>query len=299
MALMLLGPANSADVAVEGRVTGDIGILDDFDIVIGDLGDRFDGWDDRDTRVFAEIYDGRSYREHYFDNLPAMMFVLRETYNNARITRLEVPDYAGRGRGLIDGRYAWYVWDYDRYSRGGTPLVLAFSSLADARRAADLRDGDVLSYEDAMWRLYDWTERANPQVYWRGWDRDRWEDRDRWQSAWDRRWPDARWDSRDGWIGVELRLGDFTIRWESDGDVFRRDRYNDRYYRDRDIRDFVFDIFDGGGTRWVSGDHDRGHGNDPDRYDEDNPGKSKGHGAKTKPGKGPKNNPGKGKGRNK
>jgi len=295
---LLLALAAFPQASSASDQANDIELLDDYSIIIGDLGDKSDGWSASDTRVLVGVDDGRSYREHYFDSLPAMMFVLREKYNHARITSLAVPEYAGTTGGsagpgdasMLDGRYAWYVWDYDRYGRGGTPLVLAFDDYDDARKEASWRNADLLRYEDAMWRLYDWAGQAHDQVYWRGWDADRWSDPGRWNSAWDRRWPQSSWDSRNGWIGVELRLGDFTVRWESDVDVFRRDRYYDnRYYRDRVVRDFVFDVLDGGRVRWVRGDHDRGHGNDPDRFDEDNPGKSKR--------KGPKNNPGKGKGK--
>ena len=130
LALLLAFTALAAD----SKQTSDIEVLGEFDIVIGDLGDHFDGWEDRDTRVWVEIYDGWRYHEHYFDSLPSMIFVLRQKYGRARITDLGVPEYAGlrherhghEGHGLIDGRDAWYVWDYERYSRGGTPLVLAF-----------------------------------------------------------------------------------------------------------------------------------------------------------------------------
>ena len=323
---LLFIPAHSDEVKVTGQLKGDIELLDGFDIIISDTGRTFDGWSDRETRVFAEVYDGRSYHEHYFDNLPAMMFVLRESYRQAQITYLEVPEYAGlrheehghEGHGLIDGRYAWYVWDHDRYSRGGTPLVLAFGSLADARREARDRDGSVLSYEDMIWRLYDWSDRAHDRVYWRGWDDDRWSDDQRWQQAYDNYWHDARWDSRDGWLSVELKLGDFTLRYDDDGIFEQGGRYRDyqdypQRYLDRAVDFFEFGAPDGNGRRWTSasgGDHDRGHGNDPDGFDEDNPGhkksdnpgkdKDKDKKDKDKPGKGHgKDKPGKGKGKSK
>ncbi|MCB1186888.1 hypothetical protein KDL29_06935 [bacterium] len=317
MASMMLIPAHSEDVRVTGQLKADLDLLDDFDIIIGDSGQRFDGWSDRETRVFAEVHDGQRYHEHYFDNLPAMMFVLRETYRRASITYLEVPEYAGyrheshghEGHGLIDGRYAWYVWDHDRYSRGGTPLVLAFSGLSDARSEARKRDASVLSYEDMLWRLYDWSDQAHERVYWRGWDNDRWSDDGRWQRAYDEHWQDPRWDDNDGFLSVELKLVDFSLRYEDDDIFGDGGRYHDYeeypgHYNERAMQYFEFDKDDGKGRRWTSatgGDHDRGHGNDPDGYDEDNPGNSKGaKGNKQddKPGNGNKkdkdDNPGKG-----
>jgi len=289
--LLLTVPAHTQE-DYSNRQASDANLLGGFDIIIGDTGDRYDGWSGSATRVFVEVDDGRRYHEHYFDNLPAMMFALRETYGRARITYLEVPEYGGprherhghAGHGLIDGRYAWYVWDYSRYSRGGTPLVLAFRDYEDARREARNRDASVLSYEDMMWRLNDWADRAYERLYWRGWDRERWRDDMRWRRAWDTRWPGARWDDQGGWLGVELDLGDFSIRWESDRDTFNRSRFNngdwyyysndgryyydDRDYLDRQVSDFVFDMLG------LDEDSNRGHGNDRDGYDEGNPGKA-------------------------
>ncbi|MCB1217857.1 hypothetical protein KDL44_10715 [bacterium] len=296
MAAMLLIPAHSEEVKVTGQLKTDLDFLDGFDIIIGDSGQRFDGWSERETRVFAEVYDGRTYHEHYFDNLPAMMFVLRENYERASITWLEVPDYSAPGRGLIDGRYAWYVWDHDRYSRGGTPLVLAFSGLADARREAGRREASLLSYEDMLWRLYDWSEQAHERVYWRGWDRERWSDEPRWQRAYDEHWQDPRWDDSDGFLSVELKLGDFTLRYEDDDIFGEGGRYRDYeeypgHYHERPMQYFEFDKQDARGRRWTSesgGDHDRGHGNDPDGFDEDNPGQGHGKGNSGNKGKGNK-----------
>lgn len=292
LAGMMMLPAHSQETKVTSHLRADSDLLDSFDIIIGDTGQRFNGWSDRETRVFAEVYDGRRYHEHYFDNLPAMMFVLREKYLQAQITYIEVPEYAGyrhenhghEGHGLIDGRYAWYVWDHDRYSRGGTPLVLAFDSLPDARREARYRDGSVLSYEDMIWRLYDWSDRAHDRVYWRGWDNDRWSDDGRWQRAYDRHWHDARWDDRDGWLSVELKLGNFNLRYDDDNVFDQGGRYRNysdqpQRYFNRAVDSFEFGVDDGDGRRWTSatgGDHDRGHGNDPDGIDEDNPGNNKG-----------------------
>lgn len=289
LAIALATGANAADTSNSGKQASDIDLLGRFDIVIGDLGDKFDGWDDRDTRVYVEVDDGRDFHQHYFDNLPAAIFVLRELYGRARITDIGVPEYAGPaheahghiGHGLIDGRRAWYVWDYDHYSRGGTPLVLAFYSQRDAEDEARYRDADVLSYPELMWRLNDWADRAYDQIYWRGWDRNRWRDSNRWNAAWNARYKHGRWDHRDGWMGVDLHLGDLTIHWERDRGVFARIggrdgdiRERHDYDRDRD-RNRERDRYDrDGGRDRERNDNGRGRGH----YDSNGRGHDRGRG---------------------
>jgi len=213
LAALLALPAYAArdDVKVSGRAEISLG---NFDIVIGDLGDRFDGWDQRPTRVHAEVLDGRRSRDHYFDSLPAALFVLREMYGMPRILQLDVPQYGGGG--LLDGTRAFYLLDYDEYSRGGLPLVLAFASYRDAMDELYWRNGEVLDFEDLVGALYRWADSDRERIYWRGWDNGLW-DRDNWNRAWNSRWDGWGWDSDHGWLRVNVDLGD------GDRDRNRRD----------------------------------------------------------------------------
>lgn len=216
-------PAGAAEdqVKVTGRVD-----LGEFELVIGDNGDWFEGWEERETRVYVRAGDGRRNREYYFDSLPAALFVLREHYGTPRILDLAVPEYAGgrhlrhghSGHGLIDGTQAWYLWVDDAYSRGGLPLLLAFGRYADALDELRWRDGEIMDFDDVVWSLYRWAERDYDRIYWRGWDDKRWDNRS-WDRVWNDRWDGWGWDSDWGWL-----------RLDGDGD-------RDRNWRDRDHYD--------------------------------------------------------------
>jgi len=293
LAALIAVPALAQDKSTSAKATSDIELLGRFDIVIGDLGNRFDGWDNRDTRVYVEVDDGWRRHRHYFDNLPSAIFVLREMYGRARIVDIGVPEYSGarheqhghEGHGLINGMRAWYVWDDGRYSRGGAPLVLSFYDWRDADEEAYYRRAEVLDYDDVLYRLNRWAERERGRIYWRGWDGDRWNERGRWDNAWNRRWEHSRWDRHDGWSGsgVQFRIGDFTFRWEDDGHDHRsrhrgRDR-DDHYDRDRDRdrdrgrdRDRDHDDRDRDRVRGRDRDRDRDHDRDRDRDHERNSG---------------------------
>jgi hypothetical protein len=212
-AIMLAASAAAAqaeDVRVRGRID-----LGDFEIIIGDTGDWFDGWDDRDTRVYARVLEGQRTREFYFDSLPAALFVLRERYGAPRILELGVPEFAGdrhlqhghAGHGLIDGTRAYYVWDYDYHSRGGLPLILAFDNYYDAADELGWRNGEILDFDDLVWELYRWADRDYDRIYWRGWHAERW-DTDGWRRAWDRRWDGWDWDRDHGWLKIDVNIGD-------------------------------------------------------------------------------------------
>lgn len=235
LAALVAVPAYAArdNIDVRGRVAISLG---DFDIVIGDMGDRSTGWSNSPTRVHVEVLDGRRRRDHYFDSLPAALFVLREMYGAPRILQLDVPEYAGQrhlnhghtGHGLIDGTQAYYVWDYDQYSRGGMPLVMAFSSYGDALDELQYRNGELMDFSDLVEALYSWAQSDRDRIYWRGWDRDRW-DSDRWNNAWDNRWHGWGWDSDRGWCRFDA---------DRDDDNWGRNRRNhNRYNRGRGDHD--------------------------------------------------------------
>lgn len=237
VAVMLVASATAAhaeDVRVRGRID-----LGDFEIIIGDTGDWFDGWDDRDTRVYVRVLDGYRSREHYFDSLPAALFVLRERYGMPRIVELGVPQYAGgrhlshghSGHGLIDGTRAWYLWDTDYHSRGGLPLILAFDNYYDALDELSWRDGEVMDFDEVVWRLYRWADGDWDRIYWRGWHKSRW-DNDGWRSAWDRRWDGWDWDSDHGWLHIDIDLDDDDGSWDR-GDRDRGDRDSHKNNRGR------------------------------------------------------------------
>jgi len=246
------------------KVASDMQFLNGYDIVIGDYGDHYGGWEDSQTRVHAVVRTRHREYDHYFDSLPAAYFVLNETYGDPLIVDLEVPEYAGirheehghAGHGLIDALDAWYVWDYDHYSRGGMPLILAFSSRRDARDELRYRDGELMDFRELNYALERWNDdcRRDNRVYWRGWDRDRWDDSnwlkdnwdnqingsyhsgdDRWDIAWKGRWQGWDWDDINGWLHVDVNVGDDNRgRWDRD-DRRRWDRDDNRgRHRDRD-----------------------------------------------------------------
>lgn len=206
--------------------------LSGYEIIIGDTGDRYEGWEDSETHVYVRSRDSRGRRhENYFDSIASAFFVLREKYGTVRILDFEVPEYAGprheahghEGHGLIDGSEAYYVWDHDRRARGGLPLILAFDSYRDAREEARYRDADVMDFEELIYNLKSWYDMKRSQVYWRGWHSDRW-DNSRWNNSWNRRWNGYGWDRNEGWT---LRLnidGDGDIR--SGGVRYRNDGVN-------------------------------------------------------------------------
>jgi hypothetical protein len=202
-AALLVFPAYAAQrtVDVSGRVDIRLG---DFAIVIGDMGDKYSNWNDSSTRVSVNVMDSGRTRDYYFDNLPAALFVLRQMYDQPRIMHLRVPDYYGQG--LIDGTQAYYLWDNEHQSRGGTPLLLAFANARDAQDELRYRSGSVMDFNDVMQSLGNWAESDRGQIYWRGSNRDQW-DATSWNSAWDNRWQGWGWDHERGWNQGEVQPG--------------------------------------------------------------------------------------------
>jgi hypothetical protein len=163
---------------------------------------------------------GRSH-EGYFDSLASAFFVLKERYGQVEVLEIGVPEYAGRrhaahgheGHGLIDGFDAWYFWDTDHHARGGLPLIYSFYSRSDARDFSRRHDGEIMDFEEVVYHLKNWHERARSRVYWRGWHTDRWTNSS-WNNAWNRRWQGYGWDRNDGWrlrVNVD-RDGDINVR---------------------------------------------------------------------------------------
>lgn len=192
---MFMLPAYAAqdNAAVSGRAVISLG---DFDVVIGDLGDRYSSWNDSATRVRVTVQDGRRTREHYFDSLPAARYVLRQMYGEPQIVGLSMRDYSGQQ--LIDGSQAYYVWDDARQSRGGLPLVLAFSSHQAALDEARTRNSDVVDYSNVVKSLDSWEEKDRDRIYWRGSERSRW-NAESWNNAWNNRWKGWAWNHERGW----------------------------------------------------------------------------------------------------
>ncbi len=249
LAALLAIPVYAAgdNVQVRGRVAISLG---DFDIVIGDLGDRSDNWSASPTRVHFTVLDGRRTREHYFDSLPAALFVLREMYGTPRIVQFDVPDYAYGG--LIDGAQAYYVLDSGHYSRGGLPLVLAFSDYNEAYAELRYREGAVLDFDELVLTLTRWSDRDRDRIYWRGWDRPRWE-RDNWDQAWNSRWAGWNWDRDRGWGRLDGGRGQ--------GERDRRERgRDDRGWDQRDRE--RGDNNNGGQGRERTRDREQGDRND-------------------------------------
>lgn len=257
-ALMAL-PAYAArdNVNVRGRVAISLG---NFDIVIGDLGDRSASWNNSPTRVHVEVLEGRRTRDLYFDSLPAAFFVLREMYGAPRIVALDVPDFLGQG--LIDGTQAYYVLDYEHYSRGGLPLVLAFNNYGDALDELQYRNGEVMGFDDLVAALDRWDDNDRDRIYWRGWDRDRW-DSDRWNDAWNNRWRGWGWDNNHGWLRIDVgQDNDDWGRNRRDHDHYDRGRGDgDGRDRNRDDREQYDRRHDDRGR----GDRARGDGDERDR----------------------------------
>jgi hypothetical protein len=245
-AAVILGSASTAlaqeQVGEATKSTADLQFLRNYDVVIGDTGDRHYDWDSSETRVYVQLRDNGRYDSLYFDSLPAAYFVLNEMYNNPDVVVLGVQEYPGSRQrytspgSLLEARSAYYVWDDQHYSRGGLPLVLAFASYQDAVYEARQRDALVMDYEGLRDMLAGWRAANSERVYWRGWDRDRWDrdkcysiswgdwsyvncDNGRWDRAYRNRWDGWDWDSGDGWIRISI---------DNDDDSWDRDRERDR-----------------------------------------------------------------------
>ena len=190
---------DNSDVSV--RVAIDLG---DYSVVIGDTGDRYESWSDSPTRIRAKVMDSSGTREHYFDSLPAALFVLRQLYDEPRIVRMDVLDYTGQE--LIDGRQAYFVWDDQQQSRGGLPLVLAFGSYRAALAESRDRNSEVMYFDNVVKALDSWEAADRDQIYWRGSDSDRWTS-DSWNSAWNNRWKGWGWDHKRGWSKADRKPG--------------------------------------------------------------------------------------------
>jgi hypothetical protein len=163
------------------------------------------------------VLDGREERDFYFDSLPAAYYVMHERYRDPQYLDFEVQVYDGlringyvsSGSRLLDARNAYYVWDYERFSRGGLPLILAFSSREQAQDELRYRRGRLLDYIALGAALDGWKIdlRRNDRVYWRGEDPDRWGNdyySPRWQRAWEQRWAGFSFDIGEGWLNVGL-----------------------------------------------------------------------------------------------
>ena len=182
-------------------------LLGSFDIVVGDMGDSYDDWAVSPTRVYAQGLDQGVTRSFYFDSVPAALFVLREHFRNPDIVLFNVREYGFVAHpssyvdsyGLIDGYSAYYVWDYSHYSRGGLPLVLAFSDLGDARDELAQRDGKVMDFSEVLSATYRWLDAQRGRIYWRGWHPSRW-DNISWHGAWQMRWSGWGWHDHWGWM---------------------------------------------------------------------------------------------------
>lgn len=196
-------PAYAAQRTADARGRVDVR-LGDFAIVIGDMGDRYDRWNDSPTRILTDVMDSGRTQDYYFDNLPAALFVLRQMYDQPQIVKLSVPDYYSQR--LIDGTQAYYLWDNEHQSRGGTPLLLAFANAGDAQDELRYRSGTVMDFADVIQSLGSWADSDREHIYWRGSNRDQW-DASSWNSAWDNRWQGWGWDQQRGWNPADANVG--------------------------------------------------------------------------------------------
>jgi hypothetical protein len=201
-AVLLAAPTYAARDYLQTRDQAAIN-LNAYDYVIGDLGNKFAGWDSRPTHTYVRVEDRTNARDYYFDSLPAAMFVLREVYGTPEIVQLAVADYASQYGGsdrakMINGTQAYYVWDAYDYSRGNLPLILAFSNYRDAMVEAYYRGGEIMYLQQAVSAVYSWADSHKDRIYWRGWDLARWPG-DSWTQAWNERWTGWSWDHDRSW----------------------------------------------------------------------------------------------------
>jgi hypothetical protein len=228
--LLILGVFGSATA----RADVDLDVLLDFDVVIADDGDYYDGWDADDNRVYARVDDRGHLREHYFSDIASAFYVLHERYGDpVRMRELRVPEYGGHG--MLDATQAWYFWDSERQARGGMPLILAFYDPRDVREMSYRWRGEVMDFGEVSARLRSWCGGGSQRIYWRG--ADRWDDRT-WNSAWNRRWDGWCVDASNGWLHMLLGGGwDRPGRPGRDshaGHGYREGRNNDRHWRDNE-----------------------------------------------------------------
>lgn len=202
-AILAVLPAFTASADSQAKDRAEIS-LGNYDVVISDMGDGAEGWRESPTHVYVKVLDSPGTREMYFDSLPAAVFVLREMYGTPRILQLTVPEYSsspqqgGAGGAWVDGLEAFYVWDSHRYCRGNLPLVLAFGDYHSAVSELLNREGELMRFENLVTALYRWADDNSSRIYWRGWDKARW-DNEVWNQAWDTRWTGWRWEDERGW----------------------------------------------------------------------------------------------------
>jgi len=234
--------------------------LNGYDIVIGDTGDRYSGWDNDEMRTYVRARDDRGIsHDGYFDSIASAFFVLKERYGTVRVMDIGVPDFGQKynsrshydDNGLIDGERAWYFWDDDRTARGGVPLIYSFYDRRDAEDMAYDRHGEVMDFEEVVYNLKLWDDRNRTRVYWRGSEPNRWDNR-HWTSAWNNRWHGYDWDRNNGWAlrlnvdrdgdirsgGVSYRNNGVGVTVHSQGnDNHNRSRNRGNGNRGRDQRD--------------------------------------------------------------
>jgi hypothetical protein len=192
---LVVSPAYAAQDNPDGSVQGIVD-LTVYDIVIGDMGEMYETWGDSPTRIRADVTYNNQTSEHYFDSLPAALYVLRQQYGEPNIVQMDVLDYTGLG--LIDSSLAYYVWDNANQSRGGLPLVLAFKDYETAVNESLYRNSEVIDYDGVVNAVDRWQDQDRDRIYWRGWDSDHW-DSVTWNAAWNNRWQGWFWDHEYGW----------------------------------------------------------------------------------------------------
>jgi hypothetical protein len=261
-AVLSAGAASAADYDLDG-----------YEIIIGDTGDRYEGWDHDELRTFVEVRDSRGQRhDGYFDSIASAFFVLKEKYGSVQVLDIGVPDFGDkygyhgprRDYGLIDGRDAWYFWDNDRRARGGLPLIYSFYDRRDASDFARRRDGEIMDFDEVVYNLKRWHDSSRSRVYWRGWDTNHHWTTSRWNSAWNHRWNGYRFDRNDGWAlrlnidrDGDLNVGGVRYRNNGVGVVINNNDRHDNGNRSR------------GRSRGNGNGRARGHDRNDDRRDND------------------------------
>jgi hypothetical protein len=263
--------------------------LNNYDVVISDMGDRFPGWDQRPDRVYVAVLDGRYTRDEYFDNPASALFVLREQYGAPRIDQFDVLDYTGLG--WIDGRQAFYLWSYDEYDRGGVPLVLAFANYNDAMAELYYRHGEVLNFHGLVATLYKWADDNRDVIYWRGWDNTTWTS-DNWDRAWNDRWNGWGRDSHHGWLQFNINIGSNHHRGQDNGQGYGNGQDNGQGYYNNGQGDHNGQG-NGNGQGYYNNGQDNGKGSGKDNGNGKGSGKDNGNGK----GSGKDNGNGKGSGK--
>jgi nitrous oxide reductase accessory protein NosL len=113
-------------------------------------------WDKAADRVTVKVKASGKLRTHYFSGMVhARRFIEKRYGEEAELQAVQVlsyPSFTSDKPQMIDGRNAWYVFDFEQAVEGSQaePHVAAYAEEKEARKAAKKLGGEVLDF-DELW----------------------------------------------------------------------------------------------------------------------------------------------------